>query len=44
MRRIDLEPRADWKQKAEAAGFDFHTIDGAPYWDESIAMPSALNK
>lgn len=35
MRRIDLDPRPDWQQKAEAAGFDFHTPDGAPYWDES---------
>src|SRR6185312_6338752 len=28
------EERADWRDKAEAAGFLFHTLDGEPYWDE----------
>ena len=44
MRRIDLEPRADWQQKAEAAGFDFHSIDGAPYWDESHCYAFSLEQ
>ncbi|HEY1544340.1 MAG TPA: glutathionylspermidine synthase family protein [Xanthobacteraceae bacterium] len=35
MQRIACEERADWCQKAEAVGFLFHTMDGAPYWDES---------
>lgn len=35
MQRIACPERADWRQKAEAAGFLFHTLDGARYWDES---------
>ena len=34
MRRVRCEERADWRIKAEATGFDFHTIDGERYWDE----------
>lgn len=34
MRRHTLEPRPDWPQQVEALGFDFHTLDGATYWDE----------
>src|ERR1700744_1337750 len=34
MRRIACPERDDWKQTAEACGFDFHTIDGERYWDE----------
>jgi glutathionylspermidine synthase len=34
MRRIDCPERDDWRLTAEAAGFDFHTIDGERYWDE----------
>ena len=34
MQRIACEERADWREKAEAAGFLFHTMDGEPYWDE----------
>jgi glutathionylspermidine synthase len=37
MDRIKLAPRADWRRRAEALGFDFHTIDGAPYWVEDAA-------
>jgi len=35
MRRIAVTPRTDWKQTAEQYGFQFHTIDGEPYWDET---------
>jgi glutathionylspermidine synthase len=35
MQRIACEERADWREKAEAVGFLFHTMDGEPYWDES---------
>jgi glutathionylspermidine synthase len=35
MRRIACNERADWRAHAEEVGFDFHTTDGAPYWDES---------
>ena len=34
MRRIDCPERDDWRATAEAAGFDFHSIDGERYWDE----------
>jgi glutathionylspermidine synthase len=34
MRRIVCPERDDWRQTAEACGFDFHTIDGERYWDE----------
>ena len=34
MQRIACEERADWREKAEAEGFAFHTIDGERYWDE----------
>ncbi|MGD9767452.1 MAG: glutathionylspermidine synthase family protein [Pseudolabrys sp.] len=34
MQRIACEERPDWREQAEAIGFDFHTIDGARYWDE----------
>lgn len=36
MRRIGLAPRPDWRAHVEATlGFGFHTIGGAPYWDET---------
>lgn len=40
MKRVSITPRADWRAKVEAIGFDFHTIvtDEDPtgvYWDES---------
>ncbi len=34
MQRIPCEERDDWQTTAQACGFDFHTIDGARYWDE----------
>src|SRR4051812_23432724 len=34
MQRIACDERADWRERAEAAGFLFHTIDGERYWDE----------
>jgi len=37
MKRLTLEPRADWRARAEALGFSFHTIDGDLYWDERAA-------
>jgi len=35
MQRVTLTPRADWRAKAEALGFTYHTPDRGPYWDES---------
>jgi len=34
MQRIACDERPDWKGKADAAGFRFHTISGERYWDE----------
>jgi glutathionylspermidine synthase len=34
MQRVACQERADWRDAAERTGFDFHTIDGARYWDE----------
>ena len=44
MRRIAIAPRPDWCAKAEALGFRFHTIDGAPYWDESAYYAFTLRQ
>jgi glutathionylspermidine synthase len=44
MQRIACEERADWREIAERTGFEFHTIDGAPYWDESAYYGFTLNE
>lgn len=44
MRRIAIASRPDWRAKAEALGFRFHTIDGAPYWDESAYYAFTLRQ
>ena len=36
MRREKRQPRANWRQRCEAAGFSFHSMGGT-YWDESAA-------
>ena len=36
MQRLATPPRPDWRSHVERdLGFVFHTIDGAPYWDET---------
>ncbi|HEY7771758.1 MAG TPA: glutathionylspermidine synthase family protein [Marinagarivorans sp.] len=42
MKRIPIRERADWQAQAEAVGFDFHTIEGEPYWDESAYYQFSL--
>lgn len=44
MRRVPIAPRPNWRQRAEACGFQFHTIDGAPYWDESAYYAFTLDQ
>ncbi len=44
MRRDDLGARPDWTEKAEAAGFTFHHLDGPLYWDESAAYAFTLSE
>lgn len=39
-----MRERADWRATAERHGFRFHTIDGAPYWDESACYAFSLEE
>ena len=34
MERLDLTPRANWREDCEAVGFTYHSMDGV-YWDEA---------
>src|SRR5471030_2967460 len=34
MRRVTLNERPDWREKAAEYGFEFHTMYGEPYWCE----------
>lgn len=43
MRRIAIPPRPDWRNKAEAIGFVYHSSSGVPYWDESAAYSFSLS-
>ena len=44
MQRIPCRERDDWHATAEACGFDFHTIDGARYWDERAYYAFTLSE
>lgn len=44
MKRRPCTPRHDWKETARKCGFRFHTIDGDPYWDESICYQFSLRE
>lgn len=44
MKRIATTPRPDWREQAQSLGFHFHTIDGAPYWDESAYYAFSLRQ
>ena len=44
MQRIVCPERSDWRETAEAAGFDFHTIDGERYWDERAYYAFTLDE
>lgn len=35
MKRISINERADWKKQAEELGFNFHSMYGAAYWNET---------
>ena len=35
MERFRIEARPDWREKVEALGFVFHSLDEEPYWDET---------
>jgi glutathionylspermidine synthase len=44
VKRFAIAPRPDWQATAEHYGFLFHTIDGAPYWDESAYYAFTLEQ
>lgn len=44
MRRFAITPRSDWVSRAEKYGFDFHSIGGVPYWDESVAYAFSMEQ
>ena len=44
MRRINSTPRPGWKAFAESVGFNFHTFDDEPYWDESAYYQFSLQQ
>jgi glutathionylspermidine synthase len=44
MQRIACPERDDWRETAESAGFDFHTIDGERYWDERAYYAFTLDQ
>lgn len=44
MKRISSTPRPGWKTFAESVGFNFHTFDGEPYWDESAYYQFSLEQ
>ena len=44
MRRLTLQPRADWREKAEAVGFVWHHTGGQAYWDETAAYAFTLRE
>ena len=44
MQRLVCQERDDWRATAEAAGFDFHTIDGERYWDERACYAFTLDE
>ncbi len=44
MKRINGNPRPGWKAFAESVGFNFHTFDGEPYWDETAYYQFTLSQ
>ncbi|QFT65730.1 Putative acid--amine ligase YgiC [Labrenzia sp. THAF35] len=44
MKRIAVPERPGWKEEAERLGFGFHTMYGAPYWDETHAYQFTLRE
>jgi len=44
MKRIDIVERADWREKAKADGFGFHTMYGDPYWTDGAAYVFTLEQ
>ncbi|WP_105101438.1 glutathionylspermidine synthase family protein [Microbulbifer pacificus] len=44
MKRISVAERPNWRTYAEEVGFNFHTFDGEPYWDETAYYQFSLQQ
>jgi glutathionylspermidine synthase len=44
MQRMSVVERANWRAYAEEVGFNFHTFDGEPYWDETAYYQFSLQQ
>lgn len=44
MRRIAIDPRPDWRATAARYGFQFHSVNGELYWDESAYYAFTLQQ
>lgn len=44
MKRQRIAERPGWRSYAESVGFNFHTFDGEPYWDESAYYQFSLRQ
>ena len=44
MLRIPIKERSNWQRKAADFGFNFHTMHGQPYWDESAYYQFSLQQ
>src|SRR5215467_5103946 len=44
MQRMATSERADWRQQAETLGFDYNTVEGRPYWDETAYYQFSLGE
>ncbi|WP_340620888.1 glutathionylspermidine synthase family protein [Xenorhabdus siamensis] len=44
MKRININERPDWREKATEYGFNFHTMYGQPYWSEEAYYQFSLNQ
>ncbi|MBN8413546.1 glutathionylspermidine synthase family protein [Halomonas litopenaei] len=44
MFRVSIEERPRWRARAQEFGFEFHTIDGASYWDETAYYQFSLEQ
>ena len=44
MKKLRIAERPGWRSYAESVGFNFHTFDGEPYWDESAYYQFSLQQ
>src|SRR5580700_4866331 len=44
MRRISVQPRRNLHDRARETGFEFVSLDGEPYWDESAYYAFSLQQ